>query len=95
MRSIPEALLVLLVGSLCDMASSESKLITHPLTPHHVQRERFRQRQRGLELPEKEEEETANHSTVSSSSSVRRRTEAQQVGALYLGYGTHYADICQ
>ena len=32
-------------------------------------------------------------SSSSSSGSLRRRDEAQQVGALYQGYGTHYVDL--
>eukprot|EP00934_Nitzschia_sp_Nitz4_P002637 Nitzschia sp. Nitz4//scaffold97_size77645//54005//55993//NITZ4_005524-RA/size77645-processed-gene-0.86-mRNA-1//1//CDS//3329560674//2627//frame0 len=56
---------------------------TFSLIPNHVQQERLR-RQRGLR---------ASSSSSSNNSSARRRAEAQQVGALYQGYGTHYADL--
>ena len=53
------------------------ELLTIPLIPHHVQRER-----RSLVLSQEED-----------SLLRRRREQALQVGALYQGYGTHYVDL--
>lgn len=62
-----------------------SSVQTMPLIPHHVQKQRRLhqlQQERGLRLDEDAFDQQ-----------FRRREEAQQVGALYHGYGTHYADV--
>jgi hypothetical protein len=62
-----------------SLKGNNGSLITVPLIPHHVQRAR-----RGLtDGPLGDDDATA----------PRRRQEAQQVGALYHGYGTHYIDL--
>jgi hypothetical protein len=61
-----------------------------PLIPHHVQKARrlkeIREQHRELQIEED------FFDTASSAHQYRRREEASQVGALYHGYGTHYAD---
>lgn len=58
--------------------------ITYPLVPHHVQQMR---RHRALE------QFSVNVRAEEDHSLVRRRDIAQQMGALYQGYGTHYVDL--
>jgi Xylanase inhibitor N-terminal len=58
---------------------------TFPLIPHHVEWER-RRRERGLGIEINNIDDNNNHHS-------RRRQEAQQIGALYQGYGTHYVDL--
>ena len=74
-----------LVCAICITSASPSQsFISYPLKPHHVvRRERRRERHLGAELEEERP----------SMGSVRRRAIAQQVGALYQGYGTHYIDL--
>jgi hypothetical protein len=77
------------------------KILSLPLIPHHVQKERRnRERQRHLLS---QPGEWNNYDTPDNTNKDRpetyqnrRRTQAenaQQVGALYQGYGTHYADL--
>lgn len=76
--------------------SSPSSFISYPLKPHHVvRRERRRQRhlgaeQNGVAASELLDDEKLQRPEIGS---VRRRAIAQQVGALYQGYGTHYVDL--
>jgi hypothetical protein len=59
--------------------SQNNNIITYPLVPHHVQRERvLKERQKSNDLDDTQ---------------FRRRDIAQEVGALYQGYGTHYVDL--
>jgi hypothetical protein len=60
-----------------DNNNPESGTITFPLVPHHIQRSRL-----GLKVNDYDPL-IPRH----------RRQEAQQVGALYHGYGTHYVDL--
>ncbi len=67
------------------VGDAETLVHMMPLIPHHVQKQRRiqqLQQERGLRV----EEDAFD-------SSFRRRNEAQVVGALYHGYGTHYADV--
>jgi hypothetical protein len=61
-----------------------------PLVPHHVELQRRRRDRREMSI-----DGIGDPSSASSSSAFvpRRRQEAQQVGALYQGYGTHYVDL--
>ncbi|VEU36150.1 unnamed protein product [Pseudo-nitzschia multistriata] len=62
------------------------------LNPRHVELERRRQRERNLHpvaTAIEEEDEGQRHNEEQ----YRRRGKAQQVGALYEGYGTHYIDL--
>jgi hypothetical protein len=63
--------------------NTRPNVVTFPLIPHHVEYERRRRERRALS---KAEDDVL-------SPSPRRREEAQQVGALYQGYGTHYVDL--
>jgi hypothetical protein len=68
-----------------------SSFVSYPLIPQHFQRER---RLRYFQ----QENNNNNNSSISSSeplvfNDIRRREVAQQVGALYQGYGTHYVDL--
>lgn len=76
-------------------AASSSGFHSLPLVPHHVQ-----QRRRRLQ----EQQQQRRHlSLLDNSTSVlverrsrvshNRQLRAQQVGALYQGYGTHYIDL--
>lgn len=60
---------------------------TMPLIPHHVQKQR--------RLKQLEQQSALRHdpSIFDRDTQFRRRDEAIQVGALYHGYGTHYADV--
>jgi hypothetical protein len=64
--------------------------------PHHVQKERRnRERQRHL-LSHPEDRNDYDNNNNAETDQNRRRAQgenAQQVGALYQGYGTHYADL--
>lgn len=65
--------------------AAASSVQTMPLIPHHVQKQRRLhqlQQEHGLRLDEEAFDQQ-----------FRRRDEAQQVGALFHGYGTHYADV--
>lgn len=64
-------------------------LTTYPLIPHHVQ-ERRRDRR---DLSEDATTSTNAQEVVEDPRWVRRRDTAQQVGALFQGYGTHYVDL--
>lgn len=67
---------------IASSANSNGPLVSYPLIPHHVQQAR-----RGLE------HEVAR---PADDGSLRRRTaaaDAELVGALYQGYGTHYVDL--
>jgi len=69
-------------------SSNGDDLIRIPLIPHHVQKERVRQRQRAMrQLNNLFEEEDSN------SNSGEEIRKAEGVGALYQGYGTHYVDL--
>lgn len=56
-----------------------------PLIPHHVQKQR--------RLQQLQQERGLRVDADAFDNQFRRRDEAQQVGALYHGYGTHYADV--
>jgi hypothetical protein len=73
-------------------ATATATAITYPLVPHHVQRMR-RHRELGLTANESGEEQGLAEIVEEDHSSIRRRDAAQQVGALYQGYGTHYIDL--
>ena len=76
---------------LLAVATSEAVIRTLPLVPHHVQKDR-RRRLLG---------DAATSVTNTSTTNLLRRARlsedrhlrAQQVGALYQGYGTHYIDL--
>jgi hypothetical protein len=72
--------LTLTLNTTVATTTTGSSLISYPLIPHHVQRAR-----RILEEP--------NNYDASWEPPRHRRDEAQQVGALYQGYGTHYIDM--
>jgi hypothetical protein len=85
-----------------DSASEtyQSKILSLPLVPHHVQKERRnRERQRHLvSQPDDQNDydDPDDSKDRPETPQTRRRTQAenaQQVGALYQGYGTHYADL--
>lgn len=75
--------------------ASANTIISYPLTPHHV----HQMRRRKLMTNNAYESAVENNNSwrrvdeSSSATSVRRRDVAQQVGALYQGYGTHYVDL--
>lgn len=92
------SLLLLLIVALRALQETEA-VRTLPLVPHHVQRERRRHL-----LLQDTPESTApdrNHSTTTPPRRLHRarlsyndrNLRAQQVGALYQGYGTHYVDL--
>lgn len=62
-----------------------SGTISFPLIPHHVEWERRQRERRDLQ-----QTTTNSHQPTLPR---HRRDEAQQVGALYQGYGTHYVDL--
>jgi hypothetical protein len=71
-----------------------------PLIPHHAQMERLRRERallslhnEGSGLRDGDDATTGSHFDHSDDFARRRRGEAQQVGALYQGYGTHYVDL--
>jgi hypothetical protein len=72
----------------------ENKILSLPLVPHHVQKERRnRERQRHLLSSPSLQNDLAG-----ANQDRRRRAEGEtqdprQIGALYMGYGTHYADL--
>jgi hypothetical protein len=62
--------------------SPNNNIITYPLVSHRAQRERvLKERQLG------------NNNDLDDDAQFRRRDIAQQIGALYQGYGTHYVDL--
>lgn len=82
---------------------NDGGVLSIPLIPHHVQK-----RRRALELAQQGEEYYEEHDQNSNNNDRgrgwRRRVEddegaggmvsrADQIGALYLGYGTHYVDL--
>lgn len=82
--TVPTSLWTTLLLAVISAAHSESLsptirtgTLTIPLIPHHVQRAR-----RGL-----------TDGRDLADGAPRRRQEAEQVGALYHGYGTHYIDL--
>lgn len=74
------------------LAAAEASVKMMPLIPHHVQKQR-----RLKELQEEARGLRHYHSVdpamFDRNTQFRRREEALQVGALYHGYGTHYADV--
>ena len=70
---------------------------TFPLIPHHVQR--MRRLEEGRDLSEETKirqprrRELMSDIEDGSLRSTQRRASANEVGALYQGYGTHYVDI--
>jgi hypothetical protein len=76
------------------------KILSLPLIPHHVQKER-RNRERHRHLLSQPDDlndydTPDNNKDRPETYQNRRHTQAenaQQVGALYQGYGTHYADL--
>lgn len=69
------------------VSASAASFSTMPLIPHHIQKQR--------RLKQLQEETGVSHdiSMFDRNTQFRRREEALQVGALYHGYGTHYADV--
>ncbi|CAJ1959392.1 unnamed protein product [Cylindrotheca closterium] len=67
--------------SLAKQQQSKS-IVSYPLVPHH--QERARRSLQGRPMPRR---------ALKKEKQLRRRTVEQQVGALYLGYGTHYVDL--
>ncbi|KAG7348126.1 xylanase inhibitor [Nitzschia inconspicua] len=80
-------------------SESKKKIFSLPLIPHHVEWERRRRERRDLLSGDNTNNDNSiqdDEDDSSSSSSFERRhrrDEAQQVGALYQGYGTHYVDL--
>jgi hypothetical protein len=76
---------------------NNQKILSLPLVPHHVQKERRnRERQRHLLSQPDVNDWNDYDSPGNNEDEYRRRTQGtnvQQVGALYQGYGTHYADL--
>jgi len=62
-------------------------VMTYPLVSYHAQQKRRRH------LLPMQDDESNLQTTVIDPRASRRRSEAQQVGALYQGYGTHYVDL--
>jgi hypothetical protein len=75
-------LFLVLLGLSSISASENSPLLSFPLIPHHVEQTR-----RGLKQ-EQEQFKSSNDGSLR-----RRANEAEHVGALYQGYGTHYVDL--
>ena len=71
-----------LLAFLWGLGFVQSTIVTYPLIPHHVQRERRRKLSGG-----------SDEMDDSAPMQRRRANDASSVGALYQGYGTHYADI--
>jgi hypothetical protein len=76
---------------------NNQKILSLPLVPHHVQKERRnRERQRHL-LSQPDVNDWNDYDSPGNNKDQNRRrtqdTNAQQVGALYQGYGTHYTDL--
>jgi hypothetical protein len=69
-------------ASATSATPSPNNIITYPLVSHHVRRERALK-----------ERQLVNDSLEDDEHQFRRRDAAQQVGALYQGYGTHYIDL--
>jgi hypothetical protein len=90
------------VDSVSQAIENNNKILSLPLVPHHVQKERRRrERQRHL-LSQPDVNDWNDYDGLSNDKDRpqnyqnRRRTQAesaQEVGALYQGYGTHYADL--
>lgn len=68
--------------------STPNGIQSFPLVPHHVQR----MRRRHLLTRDSGYNSEGDRPTIDPTS-IRRRESAQQVGALYQGYGTHYVDL--
>jgi len=79
------SLLLLLTAVVTLVVSHEDGVVTLPLVPHHVQKAR-RRLQGNTEFP-KEERPTRYHRRLDG------ELKAEQVAALFQGYGTHYADL--
>jgi len=81
------------IGITTTTTTTEAALTTLPLIPHHIQKtRRLKELQEihGRDLQMDDEDIFDSH--LPPPSQQRRRNEAAQVGALYHGYGTHYAD---
>lgn len=78
-------------------AFSTPGIITIPLIPHHVQRRRHLELARELERQNREAGYPARRRYRSlqdtTSTAESEHFTAQQVAALFQGYGTHYADL--
>eukprot|EP00339_Tiarina_fusa_P009212 CAMPEP_0117043908 /NCGR_PEP_ID=MMETSP0472-20121206/30483_1 /TAXON_ID=693140 ORGANISM="Tiarina fusus, Strain LIS" /NCGR_SAMPLE_ID=MMETSP0472 /ASSEMBLY_ACC=CAM_ASM_000603 /LENGTH=837 /DNA_ID=CAMNT_0004755537 /DNA_START=208 /DNA_END=2721 /DNA_ORIENTATION=+ len=76
-------------------SSSSSSFKTFPLVPYHAQRMRRLEEGRNLSAEHKRPQQvtTPEQQQQQQHSIRRRRTVAQEVGALYQGYGTHYVDL--
>jgi hypothetical protein len=75
-------------------SSSMTSVISYPLQSHRViERERSRKRFLSLENDNDEETMGRNNRSEGTPNHTRRRVKAQQVGALYKGYGTHYVTL--
>lgn len=89
----PVSLIIVILSHVSSLAAGARAFQSIPLVPHHVQE------RRRLEF---QWDGTANLTSASSSFVERRsrlsvegvrQLRAQQVGALYQGYGTHYIDL--
>jgi hypothetical protein len=83
------------IDSVSHSTIDNQKILSLPLVPHHVQKER-RNRERQRHLLSQPDDRNDRTDYANNKDQNRRRTQdvnAQQVGALYQGYGTHYADL--
>jgi len=72
--------------------AAATALHSMPLIPHHVQKARRLKEIRDQQQPLNRRLQIEDDFFETTSHQYRRREEATQVGALYHGYGTHYAD---
>lgn len=87
------------LGASC-LKVAEAAPVTYPLVPHHVQKARRHRALEELMGRNTTESLAASEALRGMPPSLRRRaysysvsTSAEQVGALYQGYGTHYIDL--
>jgi hypothetical protein len=76
--------------------SNNNVIRSFPLIPHHVEWERRRRERRFLGDPINMDNHNYNNNHNNDDDCMpprHRRQKAQQVGALYQGYGTHYVDL--
>jgi Xylanase inhibitor N-terminal len=87
-------LILLLAFPLATTTTVVSGFHSLPLVPHHVQKERQRRLLGGTPKNDLVTTTTmAKNDTLRRPSRFDRDLKAQQVGALYQGYGTHYVDL--
>jgi hypothetical protein len=84
-------LLLLALTTRVSVSAESATVTTIPLIPHHA----LAQRRRHLlqQLPHQEEQENLEEDENFRRPFRRLAGGAQQVGALYQGYGTHYVDL--